>query len=133
MGKAVIYATGLTKTTQPLAKYIAKELGADLFNLKDLMRLDLSGYETIVFGTAGHGTTADKLITQFIEENRDTLTQKKLHLFVLTKNVGEKAEQEANAIADSLGLPEVVFFNKKAEEVNECGFPVEVDEFISKL
>ena len=38
MGKAIIYATGLTKHTKQLADYMAKELKADIFNLKQMRR-----------------------------------------------------------------------------------------------
>ena len=133
MGKAVIYATGLTKNTQPLASYIAKKAGADIFNLKDLMRLDLSGYDEIVFGTSVHGAAADKLVMDFVEQNKDVLAAKKLHLFVLTKSTGEKAEQECAAMAQLLGIPEAVCFPKKSEETNDAGLPAVVDDFVAKL
>ena len=133
MGKAVIYATGLTKSTQALAVYIAKQTGSDIFNLKDLMRLNLTDYDEIVFGTSVHGAAADKLVMEFVDQNREVLSKKKLHLFVLTKSTGEKAEQECDAMAQLLGVPDAVYFNKKAEEMNEAGFPAAVDEFIAKL
>ena len=133
MGKAVIYATGLTKSIKPMAVYIAKQLGADIFNLKDLMRLNLTEYDEIIFGTTVHGASADKLVMEFMEQNKDVLASKKLHLFVYTKSVAEKAEQECNAMAELLKIPDAVCFSKKAEEMNEAGLPAAVDDYIAKL
>ena len=49
MGKAVIYATEITKNTKKLAEYIAKSTGAEIFNLKEITKIDVSGFDEIIF------------------------------------------------------------------------------------
>ena len=45
----------------------------------------------------------------------------------------EKGDNQCEKIATDLGIPDAVYFNKKAEEMNEDGFPVAVDDFIARL
>ena len=134
METALIYATTfLTKGNAEIAKYISRNAGTDIFNLKDLMRLNLDRYGAIVFGTANNGGKPDKLIQEFVENNKDVLAKKKLYLYVLCAKDDEKTMEQVAQIAEQLGIPEAVGFPKKAEEMNESGYPVVVDDFIAKL
>ncbi|MDO5852487.1 MAG: flavodoxin domain-containing protein [Thermoplasmata archaeon] len=133
MSKAVIYATGITKNTKAFADYIAKQTGADVFNLKDLSKIDISGYDTIVFGTGIHAGKPYKPVVEFLEANRDALAGKKQYLFIDCMYSGEKGDAQCKKVSEQLGIPDAVYFNKKGEEMNEAGFPKAVDEFIARL
>jgi menaquinone-dependent protoporphyrinogen IX oxidase len=134
MAIALIYATTLiNKSNEPLAKYISKKAQTDIFNLKDLMRLNLDAYDTVVFGTSNNGGKADKLVAEFVAANRDMIRSKQKYLYVLCSKDDEKNQEQAKAIADELGIDDAYLLPKKAEEMNEEGYPVIVDQFISLL
>ena len=135
MAKAVIFATGLLtkKKYTPIAKYISKNANTDIFDLKDLMRLNLDAYDTIIFGSANNGGKADKLVAEFVASNQDVLGGKKKYLYVLTSKDTEKEQAEAAAIAEELGLSEAFSIPLKSEETNESGYPAALDTFISMI
>ncbi len=134
MGRtAVIYATGMTKNTKKAAEYIAKKLGADIFNLKEITIINVSEYDTIVFGTGIHAGKPYKPLVDYLEKNRDSLAQKKLSLFIECMYNGEKGDKQCEAVAQQLGIQRAVYFNKKADEMNEAGFPKAIDDFIAEL
>ena len=133
MGMAVIYATGMTKNTKKLATYIAGKIGADIFNLKEITKIDISGYDEIVFGTGVHAGKPYKQVKEFIEENKEALAGKKLFLFISCMYNDEKGDKQCETISNDFGISNAVYFNKKADEMNEAGFPAAVDDFISKL
>ena len=128
MGRtAVIYATGMTKNTKKVAEYIARKIGADIFNLKEITIINITEYDTIVFGTGIHAGKPYKPLVDYIEK------QKKLYLFIECMYNGEKGDKQRDAVAEQLGIQKAVYFNKKAEEMNEAGFPKAVDDFIAEL
>lgn len=133
MGKAVIYATGMTKNTKKLATYIAGKIGADIFNLKEITKIDISGYDEIVFGTGVHAGKPYKQVKEFIEENKEALAGKKLFLFISCMYNDEKGDKQCETISNDFGISNAIYFNKKADEMNDAGFPAAVDDFISKL
>ena len=133
MGKAVIYATGMTKNTKKMATYIAGKIGADIFNLKEITKIDISGYDEIVFGTGVHAGKPYKQVKEFIEENKEALAGKKLFLFISCMYNDEKGDKQCETISNDFGISNAVYFNKKADEMNDAGFPAAVDNFISKL
>ncbi len=130
---AIIYASGMTKNTMKVAKYISKRAGTDIFNLKQLTKIDLSGYDTVVFGTGIHAGKPYKPVVDFIEANRAVLADKRLRLFIVCMYDGEKGDNQCVAVSDMLGIPDAVYFNKKADEMNEAGFPKAVDDFADGL
>ena len=134
MGRtAVIYATGMTKNTKKVAEYIARRIGADIFNLKEITMINTAEYDTIVFGTGIHAGKPYKQLVEFVDKNKDALVQKKLYLFIECMYNGEKGDAQRDAVAQQLGIQKTVYFNKKAEEMNEAGFPKAVDDFIAEL
>lgn len=135
MAKALIFATSFMtkKKYTPIAKYISKNANTDIFDLKDLMRLNLDAYDTIIFGSANNGGKADKLVAEFVSTNQDVLAGKKKHLYVLISKDNEKEQAEAAAVAEELGMSDVFCIPLKSEETNESGYPAAIDEFISKL
>ncbi len=135
MAKALIFATGfLTKKKYtPIAKYISKNAKTDIFDLKDLMRLNLDAYDTIIFGTNNNGGKADKLVAEFVANNQEVLSGKKKYLYVLVSKDGEKEQAEAAAVAEELGLNDVFCIPMKSEETNESGFAAVIDDFVAKI
>lgn len=135
MAKALIFATGLLtkKKYTPIAKYISRNAKTDIFDLKDLMRLNLDAYDTIIFGSNNNGGKADKLVAEFVSNNQDVLAGKKKYLYVLISKDGEKEQAEAAAIAEELGLNDAFCIPFKAEETNESGFASVIDDFIAKI
>lgn len=134
MGKtAIIYSTGLTKNTKKIAEYIAKRKGADIFNLKEITKIDIGGYDTIVFGTGIHAGKPYKPVVDFIGNNGDALNGKKLHLFISCMYNDDKGDKQCEAVSEQLGIHDAVYFNKKAEEMNDAGFPKAVDDFADGL
>ena len=134
MGRtAVIYATGMTKNTKKVAEYIARQVGADIFNLKEITMINLSEYDTVVFGTGIHAGKPYKQVVEFIDRNKDVLMQKRQFLFIECMYNGEKGDAQRDAVSQELGIKDAVYFNKKADEMNEAGFPKAVDDFIAGL
>ena len=131
MGTAIIYATGFTKNTKDIADYMARELKADVFNLKQITKINLTDFE--IFGTGVHAGKPYKPLVQFLDANRDALKGKKLHLFIVCMYNGEKGDAQRDKIAEELGIQDAVYFNNKGCEMNEAGIPVAVDEFIARI
>lgn len=130
---AVIYATGLTKNTKAVAEYIARKLNADIFNLKEITKINMTEYDTILFGTGIHAGKPYKPLVEFLQNNKDALAQKKTYLFIECMYNDEKGDKQRDAVAEMLGFQHAVYFNKKAAEMNEAGFPKAVDDFIAGL
>jgi len=130
MTTALIYTTGLLKTNMPLAKYISKQAKTDIFNLKELSRLNLEAYDTILFGTANKSGKPEQPVLDFITNNADTLKSKKLMLYVTVSDMSEKSIQQAQAIAELMGIENPVCLPKKGEGDS---FAPEVDAFIATL
>ena len=134
MGKsAVIYATGMTKNTKQVAEYIARKTGSDIFNLKEITLINMDEYDSVIFGTGIHAGKPYKPLVEFLDKNKDNLNGKKLHLFIECMYNGEKGDKQRDAVAEMLGIHDAVYFNKKADEMNDAGLPAAVDEFIARL
>lgn len=133
MGAAVIYATGMTKHTKAAAEYIAGKLKADTFNLKEITKIDISGYDTIVFGTGIHAGKPYKQVVDFIKDNKSALADKKTYLFVECMYNGEKGEAQLHKVSDELGIKDAIYLNSKGSDMNEAGFPKAIDDFIAKI
>ncbi len=130
---AVLYASGFTKNTEKIAKYIAKNSEGDSYDLKDITEIDLSMYQTVVFGTGIHAGKPYKQVVEFIGKNKGQLNGKDVKLFICCMYNGDKGSKQCSAVSKSLGIPDAVFFNKKEPEMNDKGFPKSVDDFIERL
>lgn len=130
---AIIYASGMTKHTKTVADYMARQLKADVFNLKQITKINVSDYDTVVFGTGIHAGKPYKPVVEFLEANKDALKGKRLFLFIECMYNGEKGDAQRDKVAEVLGIKDAVYFNAKGCEMNEAGVPVAVDEFIAKI
>ena len=129
--KAVIYTSRLGKTRK-IAKYIAKELHADEFDLKKQSVIDLSKYDHIVLGT---GICAGKpygALVSFLNENRNQLINKKESLFISCMYDDMKGVNQLERVSSELKIRDAFFFHGKGEK-NDAGMEVSVDEFIKEM
>lgn len=83
MSVLIVYGTK-TGTSEKCAKYIADRLNepVTLVNARDGIKIDLSPYDTVIIGGSvrmGHITAA---VSKFLEEEEDTLLQKRIALFM---------------------------------------------------
>ena len=129
----ILYASGMTKNTKRLAEYIGKRVDADLFDLKEMTLIDVSGYETVVFGTGIHAGKPYKPVLKFVEDNRKSLEGKDVKLFISCMYNDEKGRNQCAKVSKEFGIPDAVFFNKKEPQMNDDGFPASVDAFIARL
>lgn len=129
----ILYASGVTKNTEKVARYIGKKVDADLFNLKAVSLIDLNSYKTVVFGTGIHAGKPYKPVVSFIQDNKDQLAGKNVKLFICCMYNDEKGSGQCSRVSKELGISDAVFFNKKEKSMNEDGFPTSVDSFIGRL
>ncbi|MCL2148509.1 MAG: flavodoxin domain-containing protein [Methanomassiliicoccaceae archaeon] len=129
--KAVVYASSLGKTRK-IAAYIAKGLGADLFDLKKQTVIDLSAYGHVIFGTGIHAGKPYRPLVDFMENNKDQLAGKKKSLFISCMFGEEKGEEQMRKVSASLGVADAIFFNGKKDKGEE-GFGASVDAFIKEM
>lgn len=127
---AILYSTGITKNTKKIADYVAGKLDADTFNLKEINMLDLSAYDTIIFGTGIHAGNPYKPVVSFIENNGAQLSNKKVKLFISCMYSDEKGSNQCLAVADRLGISDAVYFCKKGDSLNSAGVPSKVDTWL---
>ncbi len=123
----------MTKNTKQVAEYIARKTGSDIFNLKEITLINMDEYDSVIFGTGIHAGKPYKPLVEFLDKNKDNLNGKKLHLFIECMFNGEKGDKQRDAVAEMLGIHDAVYFNKKADEMNDAGLPAAVDEFIARL
>jgi menaquinone-dependent protoporphyrinogen oxidase len=97
MKTAIIYTTS-HGCTEKCVHTIANELETNItiFNIETEQGLDLTNYETIIIGGSIHIGSINKKIKKFIDKNLDTLSKKKLGLFICCMYEGEKAAEQFN-------------------------------------
>jgi len=101
MNAAVVFTSKLG-TTRRTAEHIAKELDADLIDLKKDRR-SLDGYDTIVLGSGIYFGKMSKSIRKFVDERRQELNGKRVALFVCCMFSGEEAEKQLAAASELTG------------------------------
>lgn len=85
--KAIIVYNSHTGFTKRYAEWIAEETGADLVALKEAKGMDLSAYETIVYGGWAMGGGINKL--EWFKENMSKWEGKKLVAFCVGASPAE--------------------------------------------
>jgi len=129
--KAVIFSSGLGKTRK-IATYVAKELNADLFDLKKQTTIDLSEYKHVIFGTGIHAGRPYGALVEFLENNKDQLSGKKRSLFLSCMYHDEKGEAQLKKVSGELGIGDAFFFSGKGEK-NDEKMGTAVDRFIEEM
>lgn len=102
MRTVIIYATK-HGCTDKCAYTLANELETDikLVNLETERNINITEYEAVIIGGSIHVGMINKKVKSFIDKNLDTLSKKKLGLFLCCMYEGEKAlEQFQNAFPE---------------------------------
>ncbi|MDR3282859.1 MAG: flavodoxin domain-containing protein [Candidatus Methanoplasma sp.] len=131
VSKAVIYASTFGKTRKT-AKYLADQLGADTFDLKKQMLINMAEYDHIVLGSGIHAGKPYKRLVEFIGNNKGELSKKRVSLFLCCKFNDEKGAAQCRNIADEFGISDATFFSGRGDK-NPDGFEVALDEYVSRL
>ena len=129
--KAIVYASTLGKTRK-IAKYIAKELKADSFDLKKQTNINLSEYKHVIFGTGIHAGKPYRAVVDFLSNNKEQLKGKKLSLYISCKFDDDKGREQSKKVSGDLGIPDVFFFPGSGEK-NAEGLNASVDDFIKEM
>ena len=101
--RTVIIYTTKHGCTDKCAHTLANELGTDikLVNLETERNINITEYEAVIIGGSIHVGMINKKVKNFIDKNLDTLSKKKLGLFLCCMYEGEKAlEQFQNAFPE---------------------------------
>ena len=96
MKTAIVYATKYG-TTEKVAAKIQSEIGTEkvqLFNLKELDKIDLSQFENVFIGGSIYAGSIQKKVSEFCKNNSADLLKKRLGLFICCMYDGEIAEQQ---------------------------------------
>ena len=129
--KAIIYSSKLGKTRK-ISEYTAKELKADIFDLKKQTAIDLSKYDHIIFGTGIHAGKPYAPLVEFLENNSVQLAKKKTSLFLSCMYDDLKGTKQVERVSGELKIRDAFFFHGKGEK-NDAGMEKSVDEFIGEM
>ena len=100
MRTAVLFTSKFC-TTQRTAEYIAKALDADLFDIgKGTVPLDACGL--IILGSGIYAGEVSRSMRNFVKNNIETLSEKKIALFVCCRFDGKKAEDQLSHVAEAM-------------------------------
>ena len=102
MGRiAVIYATGMTKNTKKVAEYIARNTGADIFNLKEITQIT-QGLDEISSVVQTNSATAEESAAASEElTGQATLLKNLTRRFRLANQPMEEPERVPDRTYDS--------------------------------
>ena len=126
MTTAVIYSSK-TGNTRKVAEYIAQKIGAEAINVKGCG--DISGYDRIILGCGVYAGKPAKVMTKFVEANKDRLSN--ASLFVTCLYNDEKGAKQLETIADNFGIADAIFFDKAKKQIGVEGSKLE--EYIASL
>jgi len=129
--KAIVYSS-TTGKTRKIADYIAKELKADIFDLKKQTVIDLSEYSHVIFGTGIHAGKPYRAVVDFLRKNQDQLSKKKTSLFIACMYDDKKGEDQTKKVSEALGITDAFFFAGRGDK-NEAGLNASVDVFIGEM
>ena len=126
MTTAVIYASK-TGTTKKVAEYIAGKIGAKAISIKE--NPDLPSYDRIIIGCGVYAGKPSKIMRKYVEANKDKLAD--ASLFVTCLYNDEKGAKQLEAIAESFGIADAIFFDGAKKQIGVEGSKLE--EYIATL
>ncbi len=88
--KAIVIYNSQTGFTKRYAEWISEELGGDLKELSSAKKMDLSGYDAVIYGGWALGGTVSKL--NWFKENMKNWQGKKLAVFCVGASPEENPE-----------------------------------------
>lgn len=129
MKRAIVF-TSKFGVTQRTADYIAKALGADLFDLRRRSPA-LTGYDMVIFGSGIYMGRMPRSIRTFITNHMHELEDKKMAVFVCCTFDGDKAERQLALATEFMGkLTARVFMSGRHK--GELGIDVKSADFFVK-
>lgn len=95
MSTCIVYMTkhGCTAKTASMLRELLRDDVA-LFDLKEHAHPDIAPYDTVIVGGSIHAGKIQKGVRRFCEDERDSLLQKTLGLYICHMEEGETAERE---------------------------------------
>ena len=126
MTTAVIYASKFGKTKMA-AEYIAGKIGAEAIDVKNCK--DISGYDRIILGTGVYAGNAPKAFSEFVDANKDKLSN--ASLFVTCLYNDDKGAKQLEKLAQRYGIADAIFFDGVKKQIGVEGSKFE--EYIKTL
>ncbi len=94
---AIVYASVHHKNTEKIVEVIAKELNADVFEVKDAADVDFGKYQLVGLGSGIYFENIHKSLRAFIENNKSLPK----HVFSIVTS-GVTSERHKKKVADKL-------------------------------
>ncbi len=126
MTTAVIYSSK-TGNTKKVAEYIAQRIGAEAINVKECG--DISGYDKIILGCGVYAGKPAKVMTKFVEANKEKLSS--ASLFVTCLYNDDKGAKQLETIANNYGIADAIFFDRAKKQIGVEDSKLE--EYITSL
>lgn len=128
MTDAVFYATK-SGATEGAARYIAKRIGADVFNLDKDHDADPSEYDRVILGSGVYLQNVPKTVTDFAARYADLMPDVSLYLVCAFKD--REGDEQLERISNALGVGYGVYFNNPRRMMGVEGSKLEL--FIGHL
>jgi len=129
MSLIVIYAS-TNGNTKAVAEYIATKKNGKAVAVSNAGSEDLSSYDTIVIGGRVWAGKLPKELVEFVQKNKDVISQKKTAFYDCCMYNDEKGQQQSDRLAAELGISKHTFFNK-GKKLAQTG--EQIDDFIDDL
>ena len=101
MMRTAVFFTSKFRTTQRTAEYIAKALDADLFDIKKGAP-SADGHDLVILGSGIYAGEVSRSMRNFVENNAEALSGKRVALFVCCRSDGKKAEDQLSHVAEAM-------------------------------
>ncbi len=129
---AIIYSSSLGGHVAEAAGYIAKELDADIFDLKKQSKINMSSYGRIIIGTGIHAGRPFGNVASFVKDNKAVLETKKTSLFICCLYKGSRGDAQCERVSRDLGIPDASYFPDSGER-DENGVKKELASFVQRM
>jgi menaquinone-dependent protoporphyrinogen oxidase len=130
MATLIIYASS-GGNTRAVAEYIATKTNGKAVDVGKIGSEDLSAYDTIVIGGRVWAGKIPKDLTEFVNKNKDVISQKKTAFYVCCMYNDDKGQQQCDKLASEVGISNHTFFNKGKKLVQNDTGPI--DAFIASF
>lgn len=129
---AIIYASSLGGHVAEAAEYMAKELDADIFDLKKQSRINMASYGRIIIGTGIHAGKPFGRVASFVKDNKAVLETKKTSLFICCLYKGSRGDDQCERVSKDLGISDAAYFPDSGER-DENGVKKELTSFVQRM
>ena len=129
MTSVVVFASK-TGNTRYVAEQISGKMAADIIDLGK-EDADLSKYDEVVIGSGVYAGKLSKKIRSFLDENKDTLSEKKVSFYLCCVFKDEKGQKQLDGLMSKYAfISKKVFFSGKKKGPDAA---VEIEEFVKSL